>query len=242
MLLCIRCSWFSPRLILILLFKDSAGTRLWPQWCFQHQCDFRVCDSGGVGGGSGSFCWGAAGVPLARDLCTTGWWLSCSCAQQRVATAVLLPSYVILQAGPTFSPLRFSWQIWCVALSWTSQQQWGPPAAKSRTQTAKCNLSQNSTQSHGFWVWHVDVGAAWLVWILMGIFSDFLGQGIPTLTIDCWASSRALLYFSQAAWACFRYNNADGVFCSRHCVFESHRMLCPLLFRVSNRHTVYSYH
>lgn len=46
----------------------------------------------------------------------------------------------------------------------------------------------------------------------MGIFSGFSGQGISTLMIGWWGSSHSLLYFSQTAWACFRYNNADGVF------------------------------
>lgn len=206
MLLCGRCSRFSPGLILILLVRDNARAWLWSRWCLQHWCDFRACGSGDSdSGGGGSWCWGEAQLPVPRDLCATGPRVSRSCAQKCVATAVLLPSYVILWAAPTSSPLGFSRWIWHVFLIWTSRQQWVAPAAKPWTQTMKCNLSQNSIQSHGFWLGHVHVGAIWLVWISIGIFSAIFGQGISTLTIDWWASSRALLYFSQTAWACFRY-------------------------------------
>lgn len=124
----------APQLILILLGKDSAGAWMRPRWCFQHQCNFRVCGGGdrgsggggiggGGGGGSGSWCWGAAWLPVPRDLCTTGPWVSRSCAQKQIATAVLLPSYVILQAAPISSSLGFSGQIWHVFLIQTLQQQ-----------------------------------------------------------------------------------------------------------------------
>lgn len=55
-------------------------------------------------------------------------------------------------------------------------------------------------------------------------FLRLFGASHPNL-IDRRESSHALC-FSEAARARFRYDNADGVFCNKQCVFESHRMLC----------------